>query len=93
MKLSELNPSWVVGDVMKCFPMERGGMGLSFDCPVHRNHRLVVMFSNPIDGQPPVSDQNLWHRDGEDFESLTLGPSIDSNCWHGHIVNGEVTTV
>lgn len=36
----------------------------------------------------------LWARTGEDFETLTLAPSI--NCakwghWHGFVTNGDVT--
>jgi hypothetical protein len=38
----------------------------------------------------------MWTRTGEDFETLTLTPSIHSDpakggCgWHGFITNGEV---
>ena len=99
MKLTELEPKWCV-DVNE----GRHGMGLSFLCPVHRNHKLVVMFANPIDGgAASKSDKYLWHREGDTFETLTLGPSIDASghqlwdtiefksCWHGFIRNGEVT--
>lgn len=82
--------------------------GISFDCPVHTkhcaechqllpsSHRLAVWFENPVDGLPPEAlAEYRWHRVGEDFESLTLTPSInaqviDSGCWHGVIENGEV---
>lgn len=112
MKLLELQPHWCLaarwdtpdgtqhflnGDTTK-----RSGMGLSFLCPVHRDHRLVVMFSNPVDGLPPCAESKYrWQRSGESFDNLTLGPSIDVSgnrhgdeiktpCWHGFIVNGEI---
>lgn len=80
-------------------------MGLSFLCPVHRDHRLVVMFANPVDGGVPATlDEGrcTWQRTGETFDDLTLGPSVDASgsthltrdietpCWHGFITNGEV---
>lgn len=76
-------------------------MGLSFVCPVHRTHRLAIFFVNPIDGGPPATAQNLWHRNEETFDALTLGPSIDASgntnggqiktpCWHGFIHYGQV---
>lgn len=101
MKLIELNPRWCSAGTGN-----RHGMGLSFDCPVHRDHRLAVMFVNPVDGGPSCSDSHyLWHRTGDTFDVLTLGPSIDASgftagthdiktpCWHGFIQNGEVSGV
>lgn len=90
---------------MQMYGDNRHGMGLSFLCPVHRDHRLVVMFANPIDGLPaatPEEGHYQWQRTGETFETLTLGPSIDASgsthgngaietpCWHGYITSGEV---
>lgn len=96
MKLAELHPKWVVAGE------NRHGMGISFDCPAHRNHKLAVMFENPIDGKPRAKEsRNFWHRSGESFETLTLTPSVDASnntpekhlefgkCWHGCITNGE----
>jgi hypothetical protein len=39
---------------------------------------LLVRFSNPLDGGPPHDDRPraLWQREGDAFETLTLGPSI-----------------
>lgn len=92
-------PHFVNGDMTK-----RSGMGLSFLCPVHRDHRLVVMFANPIDGLPRCAESKYcWQRTGETFDTLTLGPSIDASgsmmnaagvvetpCWHGFIITGEI---
>lgn len=74
-------------------------MGLTFNCPVHGDHRLGVFFTNPIDGMPPAADvKHLWKREGERFEDLTLSPSVDASefqregttCWHGFIRSGEI---
>ncbi len=89
-------------------PPRRGG--ISFDCPIHtkycecckqplpQSHRLVVFFSNPVDGLPPQVTEHLWTRSGEEFDNLTLAPSIDASkyeingttCWHGYITDGAV---
>jgi hypothetical protein len=98
MRLSELNPRWaidadiIIGGISQHFP-DRHGMAISFDCPHCRVQRLAVWFSNPIDGGPPTDDATaLWQRTGDDFETLTLAPSIDASKfghWHGFITNGE----
>jgi hypothetical protein len=74
MKLLELNPSW-------CTAVKgRHGMGLSFECPIHRFHRLAVMFANPVDGGECCKDSKyVWQRTGETWDDLTLGPSIDAS--------------
>ena len=99
MRLVELDPHWT------CDTLGRHGQGISFECPVHRDHRLAVMFSNPVDGLPACGESKyLWQRTGETWDDLTLGPSIDASanmvcnkgtiqtpCWHGLIKSGEVT--
>ena len=97
MRLVELDPHWT------CDDLSRRGMGVSFDCPIHRNHRLAVAFANPVDGGLKMRGcQHHWHRTGETFDTLTLGPSIDASgftcgthdvvtpCWHGFIKNGAI---
>ena len=104
MKLTELNPRWVIGDRYDTqdgtqhFDLSgRHGMGISFKCPVHKEHRLVVFFENPLDGLPAQYGKNLWKRDGNSFDTITLTPSIDASgnvmwpdCWHGFIKHGDV---
>jgi len=109
LKLMALDPHWT------CDELGRHGMGISFECPIHRTHRLAVPFANPVDGGAKMSDRGYgggpdhwWQRTGETFDTLTLGPSVDASgnvfpvdkngagnikthCWHGFIVNGEVT--
>lgn len=41
-----------------------------------------------------VAPNYLWQRTGENFDDLTLTPSVDASAsghWHGWITNGEVT--
>ena len=112
MKLTELNPRWVIAiPEMHRLDFEgpwanRHGMGIAFDCPKCKTHRLAVMFTNPIDKGLPAEGQNLWTiTSGDGFANLSLAPSIDAtrnapplapnlgfrDCWHGFITNGEVT--
>lgn len=80
MKLLKLDPRWCIGSSPSHYSSERYGMGLSFDCPVHLNHRIAVMFANPLDGLPPCAVAHYrWQRTGETFSNLTLGPSIDAS--------------
>lgn len=105
MKLVDLNPRWTVslepGYIVGHSGPARHGMGISFECPIHRKHRLAIFFSNPIDGlSPAANEENYWERAGDSFENLTITPSIDGSenlygnpgtpCWHGFITNGEV---
>lgn len=96
MKLTELNPRWIADE-------GRHGMGIYFDCPCCLGKKYVLRiglyFSNPIDGGEPKRTKDpwdkieLWERVGEDFDSLTLKPSVDGSedgHWHGWITNGEV---
>lgn len=94
---------------------ERKGVGISFDCPcaqctskrtgdkdVDFYLRVFVGFANPLDGGPTHDPREgaQWTREGEDFETLTLSPSIqrhaigeDGCTWHGYVRNGEILTV
>jgi hypothetical protein len=65
MKLTELNPRWVIA------AEGRHGMGLSLLCPLCQSERLVVWFKNPLDGGPPIQGKDyLWDREGETFETV-----------------------
>jgi|ERR1700674_2383428 len=102
MKLTSLDPHWVLihrwdtPDGTQHFTngdgSQRHGGGISFICPQHGTHRLVVWFENPVDGLPPeATAEHRWTRIGETFDTMTLTPSINApTCWHGHITNGEI---
>lgn len=77
MKLIDLDPHWT------CDTIGRHGQGISFECPVHHNHRLAVAFANPLDGGERIKlgkSQYYWLRNGLTFDDLTLGPSIDASA-------------
>ncbi len=108
MKLTDLNPSWIIagGDGIRDKdgnPVpKRTGIGMMFDCPCGScDERSYVSFSNPLDGGDPCLNnpkESSWHRNGDTFETMTLNPSIRSvkekgGCgWHGWIRNGVVTS-
>jgi hypothetical protein len=93
MRLLALDPHWVAHE-------GRHGQAVSFQCPccigTPRETRLVVPFSNPLDGGPPAMDLNdgkLWLRTGDNFLVLSCTPSVDasnSGHWHGFITKGQV---
>lgn len=105
MELIDLNPRWVSagGEGItdkdgKPVPAQRG-VGLGYDCPCGCGDRRYVPFLNPLDGSAPRLNSNkaAWQRTGEDFETLTLAPSIqhvpvdeDGCSWHGFIRNGQI---
>jgi hypothetical protein len=99
MRLIDLNPNWVSYGGSGVWDKDhqpipfRNRVGLTFDCPCGCDSRCYIGFLNPDDGGPPVQEP-AWKREGEDFESLTLTPSIQrrdpGGCrWHGFITNGE----
>jgi Family of unknown function (DUF6527) len=95
MKLTELDPRWSASG------HGRMGQGIVFLCPKCKDHFLAVWFANPVDGKEPfvrpgLAAEHRWTRVGDDFETLTLTPSISvvAGCkWHGFITNGDVKTV
>lgn len=106
MKLTDLNPRFVgtggvgVTDKHGNPVPYRAAVGLAFDCPCGRHDTrydwVYVPFENPPDGGPPnATAADKWHRDGTDFATMTLTPSIlrKTGCdWHGFVTNGEVLT-
>lgn len=112
MRLTDLHPRWIGAGGPGIFNADgtpatpRHGIGLMFDCPKgclseiedRGVDRHFVPFHNPLDGGPPFEQNRpMWTRTSEDFETMTLTPSIFSDpakggCgWHGFITNGDVT--
>lgn len=103
MRLVDLNPGWIShgGEGIKNalgHPIpERQRVGVGFDCPCGCGTRCHVLFENPRDGQGNLGPGTgpYWSRIGDDFETLTLTPSIhrvDGCGWHGFITSGEILT-
>lgn len=109
MKLTDLNPrrfttagAEVTGSKIDV------GITFDCPCCVgtDRAMRLAVHVSPPWDPLHQVdawlqgnasllypNDRKVWGRAGDDWDSLTLTPSIDASQhghWHGFITNGEI---
>lgn len=61
---------------------------LTFTCPNCKGlnqHRIRVTLD-------PVQDRfgQAYKHSGVFPDTLTLDPSINVGCWHGHVTNGEV---
>lgn len=73
---------------------DRYGQGVSFLCPHCKRTRIAVAFDNPLDGDVKSSVAKIFHhRSGQDFETLTIRPAIESariGHWLGHISDGMV---
>ena len=80
---------------------KRIGVGMTFNCPCGCKIKGYVAFSNPLDGglSRVSPGEHSWERTGDNFETLTLSPSIlrtkeKGGCgWHGYFRNGKVITV
>jgi hypothetical protein len=86
MRLTDLDPRWTGTP-----PGIKTGM--NFICPCCKMRRIAVTFQNTIGGGQKLTPGG-WMRRGETFDTITLYSSIDIyNHWHGHVTDGEVTTV
>lgn len=94
MKLTDLNPRWLQAED------GRRGLGVAFDCPCKAceprriKQRVAVFFENPLDGKARLAGRDAyWKREGDDFVTLTITPSIDGRDfghWHGTVRGGEI---
>lgn len=77
---------------------------IAFLCPRCQSHEIAVAFWSGAPGNVQVGHteegapiiQRMWHQEGDDFDTLSLTPSINreglgDKCggWHGFITNGE----
>lgn len=93
MRLSELRPELDVRNENEAY--------ISFDCPhchmlpnggetdTTTGARVVIKIAKQSAGD------RVWTWNGEtDLEKISITPSINMyDHWHGHVTNGEVTTV
>lgn len=92
MKLTDLNPVWTT-------PLggrEPNGVRiLVIDCPCLRGHRRRIPLGQP--GMSSFTDGDtgvyVWQCSSYDLASMTLYPSLDFGCWHGHMKNGATIRV
>lgn len=103
-QLTDLNPQFVshggegVTNTKTGEPVPyQDKIGIGFDCPCGCGERALILFRNPVHGGDPVETENhTWERTGENFEVLTLKPSIQrmGGCrWYGYLTNGEFKSV
>lgn len=105
MKLTDLEPRWLTQDVF-IFRNPTGGNDW-LTCkrvPMSMKDQYQMVYGDVIDwpgrktewvGKTVVFTQPeyAWSFDGNDFESMTVTPSIDASAsgnWHGFITNGEI---
>lgn len=94
MKLIDLNPRWIGTED------GRAGVGIRFTDP-RVGCGVRILFSNPLDGGEPLpNDERVpannrgerWLREGDDFATLTIRPSIDGSPEASHltVTAGEI---
>ncbi len=99
IKLIDLNPKWIY------WSDGTGPIAIEFDCYVCKGvkaHKIKIDFANPFNGAIPVTRNHLWTVANQNFETISVSPSIDYtkydngmirdlNCYHGFLQNGELT--
>lgn len=109
MRLTELDPRWWgegdrrLGISFRCPHCLTQRLGVAFANPpdggapsaIVTDAGMPQVIRDHLDQQTfDVPPGHLWSRQGDDFASLTLSPSIDASKaghWHGNVTNGEVT--
>lgn len=83
-RLDGCQPDWVRAG-------KSWGAGVSWLCPVHKNHRLILMFANPCDGYDALPESNGKHiRTGSSFTTLTIVQKLElGECFSGFLVDGQ----
>lgn len=69
-----------------CFTKNGGPVG---------THAVWVTFRDRnvpdhLGSQSRQGGPSRWTATGDSLENLTLAPSVDCECWHGHVVNGAI---
>ncbi len=98
MKLTDLDPRWLSPDVFIFrSPCGHGDLVTCKRAAMGRSEQNALIYEqNPqYVGQSVVMTHPgmVWRIDGDDFDTLTVYPSIDhsaSGNWHGFITNGQI---
>lgn len=101
MRLIELEPRWIHPNlfVFKC-PHCKGVLLTVKNIPMS-DHDQYELFDKEFGTEShgwgdlivPCKSDFSWQFSGQDFETLTVSPSVDasnSGHWHGNIVNGNI---
>lgn len=98
MKLTDLSPRWMTPDlfIFKS-PTGHGNwlMCKRVAMPIREQLELCYRVAPDLKGQSivPMQADFCWNFAGNDFETMTVTPSIDasrSGNWHGFITGGEI---
>jgi hypothetical protein len=98
MKLTDLSPRWLTNDLFIFKSPTGHGNWLSCKrVAMSCKDQMETMYKVAPDliGQcivPTVADM-AWRFEGNDFETMTVTPSIDasrSGNWHGFVTNGGI---
>lgn len=70
-----------------CFAKNGGRIGThSIQVGFHGRGLLDDQSSQNKEGKP-----SRWNVSGTSLEDLSLSPSVDCVCWHGHVTKGSIT--
>lgn len=100
MRLTDLDPRWLSPDVFifLCPHCRKRWLSCKRVAMPVREQFELFRIARERDGFPnlvmvPMRAECAWNFDGNNFEAMTVTPSIDaspSGDWHGFITNGEV---
>jgi len=98
MKLTDLEPAWLTPDLFIFRKPTGGNNWLTCKRVVmsrHEQYELIYEKNPQYVGKTVVTSvpEVAWKFEGNDFNTLTVTPSIDASSsgnWHGFITNGEV---
>jgi hypothetical protein len=93
-----------VGMLLRCPHCRKTWLSCMFEAGIpvvcHRSGKPVTqfeLFQTNLGEEPydvvPCSTVCKWDRNGDDFSTMTVTPSLDASAsghWHGTITNGEV---
>jgi hypothetical protein len=70
-----------------CFAKNAGPIG---------THGIIVTFKdrgvpNDLGSHDKDGNPSRWGVSGTSIDDLTLTPSVDVGCWHGHVTAGRIT--
>ena len=106
MRLVDLEPHWLewegrrVGIMLKCPHCQTTWLSCFFEqMPVlngGKEPNQFALFEKIVDDAHevvPCRKDFAWTRDGDDFATMTIKPSLDASAsghWHGVIQGGEI---
>ena len=91
MRLTALSPQFLKVEAVDRFHHVESfasAQGICFLCPCGSGHQIFAWFKGR---DVPTELGPRWDVHGTGYADLTLVPSVDTKCWHGHVREGEVS--